>query len=82
LFGDYFFRFFFVVEGNGSEREEVFLFFGCLFNFRCIFNYTNGPISVVNFSEISWSLGDREFDRLLGEIKVNEDGICCSEPAI
>ena len=32
--------------------------------------------------EISWSLGDREFDRLLGEIKVNEDGICCSEPVI
>jgi hypothetical protein len=82
LFGDYFLRFFFVVEGNGSELEEVILFFGCLFNFRCIFNYTNGPISVVNLSEISWSLGDREFDRLLGEIKVNKDGICCSEPAI
>jgi hypothetical protein len=73
---------FFVVEGNGSEREEVFLFFGCLFNFRCIFNYTNGPISVANLSEISWSLGDREFDRLSGQIKVYEDGICCSEPVI
>jgi hypothetical protein len=57
VFGDFFFRFFFVVEGNGSEREEVFLFFGGLFNFRCIFNYTNAAISVVNFSEISWSVG-------------------------
>jgi hypothetical protein len=72
----------FVVEVNVSEREEVLLFFGCLFNFRCIFNYTNGPISVVNLSEISWSLGDREFDRLSGQIKIYKDGICCSEPAI
>jgi hypothetical protein len=71
-----------VVEGNGSEREEVFLFFGCLFNFRCIFNYTNGPISVVNFSKISRSVADREFVRLSGQIKVYEDGICCSEPVI
>ena len=46
----------------------------------CIFNCTNDPISVVNFSEISWNLGDREFDRLSGQIEVNEDGICCSEP--
>jgi hypothetical protein len=54
-------------------------FFNCLFNFHCIFNYTKGPISVVNFSEISWSVADREFDRLSGQIKVYEDGICCSE---
>jgi len=51
-------------------------FFNCLFNFRCIFNYTKGPISIVNFSEISWSVADREFDRLSGQIQVYEDGIC------
>jgi hypothetical protein len=73
---------FFVVEGGGSEREEVFLFFGCLFSFHCIFNHTKGPISVITFREIYWNVGDREFDRLSGQIKAYEDGICCSEPAI
>jgi len=47
------------------------------FNFRCIFNYTKDNVRAVIFSVLSWTVGDREFDPLSGQIKVYENCICC-----